>query len=443
MSHSVSILRLAVRLKRLPLTELAGLLSQDLLAEIIAQLCSKRGLSGNLEESSSRALLRSIDERLAVHDPLPQWAVDKVLLSSDLLMHLLAPLDICDGAAAAVCSAWSRAWTATNDSRRGLREVPLEALDFEWADAVIAVFPDGDRLLAWVHGEDQLRIVDSSMRTVERLPFVFPVGDLATDGHSIFVTHAHLARVDRMELRGASVTPSLVSLEVHGEIGDMGEEYEVDEGMGIHHFTCPTFVRGHHRHGKLCCMAWEDGYTATKVVIFCADSLAPLSTITRHEGYKFEDINAISAVGTLLHIAEKYSHAVYVIPCETTTRGDRGVQRVLGWEGQLLRTITGGDQEGDWGHPENVCCVHDRLYVTSMRPNDSSSQEMLGPLYGRRIFAMTLEGEHLQAYEPPSLEEGWEFCECSMLAFGEKLLVCVQSMGDGPQQRRMIAMKGV
>ena len=58
------------------------------------------------------------DAILAAHMPLAQWAVEGVLLSSDLLPHLLAPLQLQDGAAAAVCSQWANGWKATSEGRR-------------------------------------------------------------------------------------------------------------------------------------------------------------------------------------------------------------------------------------------------------------------------------------------------------------------------------------
>ena len=45
--------------------------------------------------------------RCLAHKPLAQWAVEGVLLSSDLVPHLLAPLQLEDGAATAVCSRWA------------------------------------------------------------------------------------------------------------------------------------------------------------------------------------------------------------------------------------------------------------------------------------------------------------------------------------------------
>ena len=44
-------------------------------------------------------------------------AVEEVLLSSDLVPLLLAPLQLNDGAAAAVCSQWLEGWKATSEGR--------------------------------------------------------------------------------------------------------------------------------------------------------------------------------------------------------------------------------------------------------------------------------------------------------------------------------------
>ena len=70
-------------------------LSHAQLVEIAAAGC----------EASTEVKNRA-DALLAAHKPLAQWAVEGVLLSSDLVPQLLAPLQLEDGAAAAVCSRW-------------------------------------------------------------------------------------------------------------------------------------------------------------------------------------------------------------------------------------------------------------------------------------------------------------------------------------------------
>jgi len=76
-------------------------------------------------EASAEVMNRA-DAILAAHKPLAQWAVEGVLLSSDLVPHLLAPLQLEDGAAAAVCSRWAEGWKATSEGRRRLRKVALD-----------------------------------------------------------------------------------------------------------------------------------------------------------------------------------------------------------------------------------------------------------------------------------------------------------------------------
>ena len=92
------------------------------------------------------------DALLAAHKPLAQWAVEGVLLSSDLVPHLLAPLQLEDGAAAAVCSRWAEGWKATSEGRRRLTRVALN-------------FPQdllGDSLdMAVVPGDNQQLVVKS------------------------------------------------------------------------------------------------------------------------------------------------------------------------------------------------------------------------------------------------------------------------------------------
>ena len=47
---------------------------------------------------------------LATHKLLTRRLVEGVLLSSDLAPYVLAPLQLEDGAAAAVCSLWAEGW---------------------------------------------------------------------------------------------------------------------------------------------------------------------------------------------------------------------------------------------------------------------------------------------------------------------------------------------
>ena len=109
----------------------AALLSY--VAELSAALCALEheallSYAAALSEGANR---HAADALLAKCSPLPERARDEVLLSTDLLPHVLATLDLEDGAAASVCHAWKAAWVATSDCRRILRPTALPQPDFQ------------------------------------------------------------------------------------------------------------------------------------------------------------------------------------------------------------------------------------------------------------------------------------------------------------------------
>ena len=113
--------RLAARLGQLP---------HDVLASLAARLCS-----------DSPALEAAAEECMAAHTLLPHEMVEGVLLSPDLVPHILGPLEAEDGAAAAVCSQWLDGWKATNEApwRRRLKQVPSTSQRRSMHGAICAV----------------------------------------------------------------------------------------------------------------------------------------------------------------------------------------------------------------------------------------------------------------------------------------------------------------
>ena len=169
--------RLAVRFARLP---------HDALAELAAQLCAEGGAAAAQAEAV-----------LAAHQPVPQWAVEGVLLSSDLVPHVLAPLELEDGAAAAACSAWAAGWRATAERRRKLTLVPFEfpAASGTGTHPVLqfaVITGEEERLV--VRDRNMARILDRNMATVDELGqaaarALGPFGSVfAADEQSLFVT---------------------------------------------------------------------------------------------------------------------------------------------------------------------------------------------------------------------------------------------------------------
>ena len=77
--------RFAARLARLP---------HDTLAELAASLCC-----------TNDATRRTADSTLALHDPTPAWAIERILTSPDLVLCIFAHVELQDGVAAATCKA--------------------------------------------------------------------------------------------------------------------------------------------------------------------------------------------------------------------------------------------------------------------------------------------------------------------------------------------------
>ena len=141
--------------------------------------------------------------RVVPRVPLPDEIVERVLLSPDLVPHILGPLKAEDGAAAAVCSQWLAGWKETNEPRRRLREVPfdlpeeLQTADDPLCSLHVAATPDG-RLVASAFTENQLHILDRNMRVLQSVTdqlgswsvaYRHPV---AADDHSVYyVTGSH------------------------------------------------------------------------------------------------------------------------------------------------------------------------------------------------------------------------------------------------------------
>ena len=148
--------RMALRLAQLPHDALVQLFTHDALAEFAAQHCT-----------NSPAVAAQAEAVLAAHQPVPQWAVEGVLLSSDLVPHVLAPLESEDGAAAAACSAWAAGWRATAEGRRRLKQVPFsfpQELLGESTLELAAIGGEEGRLVA--ENGTQLRVLDRSMNTL-------------------------------------------------------------------------------------------------------------------------------------------------------------------------------------------------------------------------------------------------------------------------------------
>ena len=343
-------------------------LSHAQLVEIAAAGC----------EASAEVKNRA-DAILAAHKPLAQWAVEGVLLSSDLVPHLLAPLQLEDGAAAAVCSRWAEGWKATSEGRRRLRRValdfPPDLLGAEWLR--MAVVPGDDEQLL-VRSGTTVRILGRGMGTVSSFELSSIYGCIAASEEFVYATEVDF------DMRCFTHDGTEVAM------------YE-DPDKSI---TDPVLAPG----GLLFCVLYDvDDRRQDEIIALDAQTLQP-----RHR------------FGLLLL---KYTCGMVVVGEELfvcDTGNDR--LQVFSLAGEHRRSIT-----GEWKRPLTLCFVKDRLYLVEKADHDEDTSEdeeggLFNPLQGRRIFVLSLQGDILQVYT--HLVDGQIFSDV-LCCFDGKLLAPV------------------
>jgi hypothetical protein len=358
--------RLSLRLGQLP---------HDVLAELAAQLCS-----------DSPALQAAAEECMAAHTPLPHELVERVLLSPDLVPHLLGPLVAEDGAAAAVCSQWLIGWKATNEPRRRLKPVPLdfpEEVFFIFLDVQMTSTPDG-RLA--VSAGSEVHILDPNMRVLQTVPGEYS-GLIAASDDSIF-SCPRASSLRRSTYNGTTVA-----------------EYRLEGYM----FTYPVLASG----GLLFCAIYEQESQED------IDEIIALDAQTLQLRHRFGR-GLLSDAEHLAVVADE------LYACDT---GNDRLQ-VFSLSGEHRRSIT-----GEWRSPRLLCCVKDRLYLVEedyhLVEDDDGA-----PLQGRRVLVLSLQGDILQVVTHPT-EPTAVFI--SICCFDRKLLARYRYYTFGRSGMRSVA----
>jgi len=320
------------------------------------------------------------DAILAAHKPLAQRAVEGVLLSSDLLPHLLAPLQLQDGAAAAaVCSQWANGWKAISEGRRHLRQMAFDfPQDLLGTDSLnMAVIPGGDEQQLVVRSSTTVRILARDMSSGTSFEVPEGSGDVAASEQFLYVTESYANKVCCLTHDGTEVA-----------------SYE-DQDKCI---SFPTLAPG----GLLFCVLEGDDedYAQDEIIALDAQTLQPR--------YQFglsllNDARGMAVVGEELFVCDK----------------DNDRLQVFSLAGEHRRSIT-----GEWKQPTGLCLVEDRLYLVEEADNEVEEEgEQLAIIFsgqqGRRIVVLSLQGEILQVYTNPV--EGQFFTE-TLCCFDGKLL---------------------
>ena len=368
--------RLSLRLGQLPHNVLAELLPHNVLAELAARLCS-----------DSPALQAAAEECMATHEPLPRWAVERVLLSPDLVPPILAPLKAEDGAAAAVCSQWLDGWKATNEPRRRLKQVPLDlpeklvswlGTSYAGYDGCLQMVATSDGRLA-IHTGSGVRFYDRSMseRSRAQEDRDYPGYFFAADDASLFFSTTDADVPEVSVLRRTSYD------------GTVAAEYRLED----HGFSRPVLAPG----GLLFCVLCENSEGDPT---FEPDAIIAVDAQTLQPRHRF-GLGLLNDAHQLVVVADE----LYV--CDT---GNDRLQ-VFSLSGEHRRSIT-----GDWKSPMSLCFAKDRLYLVE---SDRQDDRDPSPVQGRRILVLSLEGDILQVVTHPTLPTAdfdWLCC------FDDKLL---------------------
>ena len=321
------------------------------------------------------------DAMLAAHKPLAQWAVEGVLLSSDLVPHLLAPLQLEDGAAAAVCSQWADGWKATSEGRRRLTRVafdfPQDLLDTE--SFSMAVVPDGDELV--VKSGSTVHVLARDMSSGTSFELLSVYGDIAASEQFLYTTQNSHGGVCCLTHVGAAVASFT----------------DIDQVV----YT-PVLAPG----GLLFCAVLGDNYDVEQ------DEIIAIDAQTMELCYRF-GLSLLNHACGMVVVGEE------LFVCDN---GNDRLQ-VFSLAGEHRRSIT-----GEWKRPVAVCFVKDRLYLTEEAVGKEDDEgEPISPLPGRRIFVLSLQGDTLQVYTNPN--EGQIFD--ALYYFDGKLLATVRNNRPG------------
>ena len=330
------------------------------------------------------------DAIIAAHKPLAQWAVEGVLLSSDLVPHLLAPLQLADCAAAAVCSRWANGWKATSEGRRRLTRVafdfPRDLLSSHCLE--MAVIP-GDELV--VRSDFTVRTFARDMSSGGSFEMPNGPGDIAASEQFFYTTGP-----DHEVCR-------------HTHDGTVVASYGNQDTPQVY---APVLAPG----GLLFGVLGDDDDSGK-------DEIIALDAQTLQYRYRF-GLSLLSGACGLVVIGEE----LFVCDCDN----DR--IQVFSLAGEHLRSIT-----GEWERPVALCFMKDRLYLVE-EDNDEKDEEgeLVNPLSGRRICVLSLQGDTLEVYQNPV--EGSTFSD-TLCCFDGKLLAPVQGGASGRVYVGVVALR--
>jgi len=354
--------RLAIRLDALP---------HEALLKLAAEALTELPVGHRLHSHT--------DALIAHHKPLPAWCVESVLLSPDLLPHLIDSLSLDDHAAAAACSMWAAEWGSLLRRRRYIQPVPrlIEIGHIVKRPSCLTEMPDGTLCVSSREGPSGLHFMTAQLEAVSdssawaglinadmRRPFGMLVHEealLLVNTHNSS-SHVHRLRmIDGIELARSPV------VEFPSEMAIAGNLLFVPSDETIRVFDIHTLE-------------------------------------LRNTFGDFENVFDCAAQNDELYVADGY---------------ERGKLYVCSLDGQPRRIV-----EGDFGRPMSICIRDDHIYLIECLDDENDfDEDDFDEIVGRRLLVLELDGTVHQQIILPECVAPRAPELTSMLFHGDELLI--------------------
>ena len=321
-----------------------------------------------------------------VNTLLPEWVINSVLMSVDLVPHLFASLDMKHYSAACVCKVWLQAWKDTEFERRGLRTGDL--IKGSVRCNALTAHPNGDWLVLI---EDHcLRIMDLNKN---------PIGLIETNETD-------------SKIMKALVTADFIFVAINSRPTQIIRYTALPPFHKIDKYEAPRWFRS------------VSGMVMAKEMLYA----------TFH-GHEDNEILAIDAHTLNLRFRFGFGGTfseMTIVDEELYVCGYRWLS-VFTVKGESVRQI-----RCDW-MPRSICHFNGRLYLSASSLNTNAV--ITGTrIFDTRIFVLTKEGKTLQVWHAPDRVKSMSICR------NELIVSTVKSVSFCPficTDHQLISLKGI
>jgi len=353
--------RLAIRLDALP---------REALLKLAAEALTELPVGHRLHSHT--------DALIAQHKPLPTWCVESVLLSPDLLPHLIDSLSLEDHAAAAACSMWAAEWGSLLRRRRYIQPVPrlVEIGHIVDGPNCLTEMPDGTLCVSSGHVQSGLDFITAQLEAV-----------------SDSSAWAGLINADMSRPFGMLVHEEALLL-VNTGISSHVRRLRMTDGVEL---ACSPLLKN-------------------PVEMANAGNLLFVPTF---EKISVLDIYTLELRNTFGEFGSAFDCAVHNDELYVADVSKRGKLFVHSLDGKLRRIV-----EGDFGTPMSIRIRDDRIYlIECLDGEDGFHEDEFDEVVGRRLLVLGLDGTIHQQIILPDCVAPRTPDLTSMLFRGDELLI--------------------